>query len=167
MSATALAEVAIAPAPPDFSRWDELLALIVDAFAYMDGVIDPPSSAKRLTPASLAERAAGETLLLATRGDEIVGCLFAAERADCVYVGKLAVRRDLQGTGLGRRLLAAAEKRALGAGKPVLELQTRIELTGNQAAFARLGFRETARTAHAGFDRPTTITMRKELRPGG
>ncbi|TIN50217.1 MAG: GNAT family N-acetyltransferase, partial [Mesorhizobium sp.] len=26
-----------------------------------------------------------------------------------------------------------------------------------------LGFRETGRTAHAGYDRPTSITMRKVL----
>ncbi|TIN07524.1 MAG: GNAT family N-acetyltransferase, partial [Mesorhizobium sp.] len=30
-------------------------------------------------------------------------------------------------------------------------------------AFARLGFHETARTAHSGYDRPTSITMRKVL----
>ena len=51
----------------------------------------------------------------------------------------------------------------LKAGKPMLELQTRIELTANQAAFRKLGFHETARTAHAGYDRPTSVTMRKVL----
>ena len=50
-----------------------------------------------------------------------------------------------------------------GYGKPALELQTRIELTGNHAAFRRMGFVETARTAHPGFDRPTSITFRKRL----
>ena len=38
-----------------------------------------------------------------------------------------------------------------------------IELTGNQQLFAKLGFVETARTAHQGYDRPTSITMRKAL----
>ena len=52
---------------------------------------------------------------------------------------------------------------ALDRGKPALELQTRIELTGNHAVFARLGFHETERTAHAGYARPTSITMRKAL----
>jgi hypothetical protein len=37
-------------------------------------------------------------------------------------------------------------------------------LTANHGAFARLGFREMARTAHDGYDRPTSITMRKVLR---
>jgi hypothetical protein len=59
--------------------------------------------------------------------------------------------------------MAAAEACARSLGRTALELQTRVELTGNQAAFARLGFRETGRTAHEGFDRPTSVTMRKEI----
>ncbi|TIV92899.1 MAG: GNAT family N-acetyltransferase, partial [Mesorhizobium sp.] len=52
---------------------------------------------------------------------------------------------------------------ARARGKDAIELQSRIELTANHAAFARLGFRETGRTAHAGYDRSTSITMRKVL----
>ena len=37
-----------------------MLALVLGAFAYMDGVIDPPSSAHRLTPVSLAAKAEAE-----------------------------------------------------------------------------------------------------------
>ncbi|RUZ49336.1 GNAT family N-acetyltransferase, partial [Mesorhizobium sp. M7A.F.Ca.CA.004.05.2.1] len=48
-------------------------------------------------------------------------------------------------------------------GKAAVALQTRIELTGNHEAFARLGFRETERTAHEGYARPTSITMRKAI----
>ena len=59
--------------------------------------------------------------------------------------------------------MRAAEALARAAGKPVLELQARVELTGNQAAFSRLGFVETERTAHAGYNRPTSVTMRKTL----
>ena len=59
--------------------------------------------------------------------------------------------------------MRAAEDLARERGKDAIELQTRIELTANHAAFARLGFRETERTAHEGYDRPTSITMRKVL----
>ncbi|TIO68494.1 MAG: GNAT family N-acetyltransferase, partial [Mesorhizobium sp.] len=93
----------------------------------------------------------------------IVGCVFAMERADDFYVGKLAVEPSLQGQGIGGRLMQAVDDLAHRRGKQALELQTRIELTANHAAFARLGFRETGRTAHAGYDRPTSITMRKVL----
>ena len=155
--------IEIAPLPPGFDRWEELLGLIARAFAHMDGVIDPPSSAQRLTPQALAEKCAAETVFIATAGSGLAGCVFLADRGDRLYIGKLAVEPALQGRGIGRRLVQVAEAEAVRRGRGMLELQTRIELTGNHAAFARLGFAETGRTAHEGFSRPTSITMRKEL----
>lgn len=157
------ADITVTSLPADFERWDELLTLIMRAFAYMDGVIDPPSSAHRLTAESLREKAGTETGFLAMQDGKIVGCIFAAEHVQHFYVGKLAVEPGLQGKKIGRDLMRAAEALARAAGKPVLELQARVELTGNQAAFGRLGFVETERTAHAGYDRPTSVTMRKTL----
>lgn len=155
--------VGIAPMPPGFAAWDDLLALIGRAFAPMDGVIDPPSSALALTPASLRDKAGQETVFLAHAGARLAGCLFMAARADRFYLGKLAVDPAMQRQGIGRRLVEAAEDAARQAGKPVLELQTRVELDANHRAFERLGFRETGRTAHPGFARPTSVTMRRDL----
>lgn len=149
--------------PAGFDRWDEVLALIMQAFAFMDGVIDPPSSAHLLTVDGLRDKAGRENGFAALDGGRIVGCVFALERADDLYVGKLAVSPDRQGQGIGRRLMRAVEDLALDRGKAALELQTRIELTANHAAFARLGFHETERTAHEGYARPTSITMRKSI----
>jgi GNAT superfamily N-acetyltransferase len=149
--------------PTGFDRWDDVLALIMRAFASMDGVIDPPSSAHFLTAGTLRDKARRETGFVAIRGDRIVGCVFALEKVTEFYVGKLAVAPDCQGQGIGRRLMQAVEDLARSRGKFAIELQTRIELTGNHAAFARLGFRETERTAHDGYARPTSITMRKAL----
>ncbi|TPL05170.1 MULTISPECIES: GNAT family N-acetyltransferase [unclassified Mesorhizobium] len=147
----------------NFDQWSDLLALIRRAFAYMDGVIDPPSSAHRLTPENLRHKARQETAFLAVENGRIVGCVFALERANDFYVGKLAVEPGIQGRGIGGLLMLAIEDFARKRGKDAIELQTRIELTANHAAFARLGFRETERTAHKGYDRPTSITMRKVL----
>jgi len=147
----------------EFDRWGELLDLILTSFASMEGRIEPPSSALGLTPASLSAKAKSEIGFLAKLDERLAGCVFLAERADHFYLGKLAVAPGLQGKGVGRLLLGAAEDYARHAGKPLIELQARIELTENHAAFERLGFVETARTAHAGFDRPTSITMRKSL----
>ncbi|RWL43374.1 MAG: GNAT family N-acetyltransferase [Mesorhizobium sp.] len=155
--------ISIIGLPADFDRWNDLLALIRRAFAYMDDVIDPPSSAHLLSADSLAEKAKKETGFLAVENDRIVGCVFALERARDFYVGKLAVEPALQGQGVGARLMQAVEDLARERGKDAIELQARIELTANHAAFARLGFRETGRTAHQGYDRPTSITMRKVL----
>ncbi len=156
-------ELTVEPIREDFQDWDGLLALILNAFAYMNGVIDPPSSALALTPESLRAKAARETVFLATDGERLLGCIFVKEKPDHFYVGKLAVDPDAQGKGIGRRLLGAAEQYAREHGKPAIELQTRIELTGNHKAFQRLGFQETARTAHPGYDHPTSLTMRKAL----
>lgn len=155
--------ISITGLPAHFDRWDDLLALIRRAFAYMDGIIDPPSSAHLLTADTLAEKAKRETGFLAVENGRVVGCVFALERARDFYVGKLAVEPRLQAQGIGARLMRAVEDLARERGKDAIELQTRIELTTNHAAFARLGFRETERTAHEGYDRPTSITMRKVL----
>jgi len=155
--------ITITELPPGFAQWDELLALILRAFASMDGVIDPPSSAHLLTAESLREKAKLETVFVAIDNDRIVGCVFALDRGSDFYVGKLAVDPHHQGQGVGARLMQAVEQLAREGGKDAIELQTRIELTANHAAFARLGFRETERTAHPGYDRPTSIIMRKAL----
>lgn len=157
------ADVTIARLPQDFDRWAELLDLIMRSFAYMDDVIDPPSSAHRLTLANLLDKAREEVCFIAMLEGRLVGCIFAAERAEVFYVGKLAVDDSARGAGIGRALMLAAERYAIEQGKPVLELQTRIELAFNHTTFARMGFVEFERTAHEGFDRPTSITFRKML----
>lgn len=156
-------ELSVVGHPEGFEDWQALLDLILRSFAYMNGAIDPPSSVHRLTPRTLEARSRQETLLLGYRGDQLAGCLFIADRGDRLYLGKLAIEPALQGQGLGRRLIEAAERLARSQGKKALELETRIELHENHSVFARLGFQEVARTAHPGFDRPTSITMRKAL----
>lgn len=147
----------------DFDGWEDLLALILRAFASMQGRIDPPSSALLLTPDGLRRKASVERIFLALSGGRLAGCAFLAERPAHFYLGKLAVEPELQGRGVGRALVAAVEEHARSAGKPAIELETRIELVENHAAFERLGFVEIGRTAHAGYSRPTSITMRKVL----
>lgn len=146
-----------------FGRWDELLALILSSFAYMDDVINPPSSAHRLTLASLAQKAIGEIAFVATEENRLVGCMFLKPEAECLYVGKLAVAPGQQGKGVGRRLLAIAENTAHSLNLSTLRLETRVELVGNHTTFGRWGFQKTAEKSHPGFDRVTFIEMRKTL----
>ena len=149
--------------PANFDDWDGLLALLQEAFAFMDGRIDPPSSLYRLDAAALAAKAADEEVVLAFVGGALAGCLFAAPRGDSLYLGKIAVRPDLQGRGLARRMIALAEASAQSRGFKALELQTRVELTENHRAFAALGFVKVGETCHPGFTRPTSLTFRKAL----
>lgn len=156
--------IEIIQAPPRFTQWAELLELLQSAFAYQRERIDPPSSLDRLDAASLALKAQEETLFLAVESGERLGCAFAKVKPDRVYVGKVAVRPGRQGQGIGRRLMQAVERFAEATGKPVLELETRIELVENHQTFAAFGFARTAEHAHAGYTRTTFITMQKPLR---
>ncbi|PQZ49054.1 N-acetyltransferase [Ochrobactrum sp. MYb15] len=156
----------VLPVSSDFDRWEELLRLIQESFAYMDGVIDPPSSAQQLTADNLREKAKDETGFAAFIGDELAGCVFIKEKDDHFYLGKFAVAPGFEGQGIGRKLVDRAEQQAVARGKPVMELQTRIELTRNHAVFEKLGYRKMAETAHPGFTRTTSITMRKEITRG-
>ena len=155
--------VSIQQAPSDFSNWKELLALIHEAFAFQHARIDPPSSLEKLTPVSLAAKAHQETLFLAVTGRQVVGCVFATPRNESLYIGKFAVSTAHQGQGIGRRLLQAAEHLARTKGIVAIELETRIELTENHATFKAMGFSKTSESAHPGYTRPTSITMRKLL----
>lgn len=148
-----------------FSDWEGLLRLVLSAFASMQGVIDPPSSALRLTPASLAEKAAAERVFAIFDGTRPVACIFCDLRGEALYVGKLAVDPERQGIGLGSALLARAETEARRLGCTCLELQTRIELTGNRRFFESQGFAVAFEGRHEGYDRTTWLWLRKELPP--
>jgi ribosomal protein S18 acetylase RimI-like enzyme len=146
-----------------FGRWDELLALILSSFAYMDGVIDPPSSAHKLSLAALAQKAREEIAFAALENGRLVGCVFCKPEPGFLYIGKFAISPAHQGKGIGRKLLSVAEEIARERGLPALRLETRIELVANHETFARWGFSKTAENSHAGFTRVTSIEMQKRL----
>jgi GNAT superfamily N-acetyltransferase len=157
--------VEVMQASQGFAQWIQLLELLHAAFAYQSGRIDPPSSLHKLDAQSLAQKAGEETLFLAVEDGALVGCAFAKVNPSCVYVGKVAVWPDRQGRGIGRLLMHAVEGFARGAGKPAMELDTRIELVENHKTFAAFGFVKTAERSHAGYTRATFITMQKALVP--
>jgi len=148
---------------PSFDRYDALLAMIRAAFSYMDARIDPPTSAHRLTPATLKEKALSEIVFVALDDQRLVGCIFCRPEPQCLYIGKLAVVPDRQGGGIGRALLIAAEAEARALSLPAMRLETRIELAENHARFGAMGFEKTAENRHPGFDRTTSIEMTKRL----
>jgi predicted N-acetyltransferase YhbS len=147
-----------------FGRWDELLKLICEAFAYMDGVIDPPSSAHALTLENLRQKANDEVCFVARdENGKLLGCIFCKTEPATLYIGKLAVSPLAQGKGVGAALCAVAEQTAQQLGLKALRLQTRIELVDNHGTFGRWGFVKTAERSHAGYQRITYIEMQKPL----
>ena len=144
----------------DRALWPPILALLHEAFAYMEGRIDPPSSLRNLTPEALTRQAAtGEIWVIGAP----VACVFLTPKPGARYLGKLAVAASHRGRGLARQLIELAEERARVLSLPALELETRVELVENQAAFRAMGFEEVGRTAHPGYDRPTSITYRRAV----
>ena len=153
--------IAIKRAAADTADLQAVLDLVLEAFAYMKGRIDPPSSAHRLTvEAMAAQTEEGAVFIAECRDDTLLGCVFLKPKGDALYLGKLAIRPARQAEGIGRRLFEAGIEEARARNLPEIELQARVELTENHAAFAAMGFRVVGRTAHDGHHRPTSVTMR-------
>lgn len=138
-----------------------VLTLIRNAFAYMDGIIDPPSSLHRMSLDGLRRQAAADEIW--ALGTPPVACMILTRKHDTLYLGKLATAAHLREQGLARRLIDHAAARAQDLGLTSLTLQTRVELVANHAAFRALGFVETARTRHVGYNRDTSITFVRSL----
>lgn len=132
----------------------------------MERRIDPPSSIHTLTASRIAKLATQHEVWVLE--DPVpVACVFLEPRPqgqpDRLYLSKLAVDPAHQGRGLGGRLIALAEQRARALGLSSLTLGVRVELTENQRLFAAHGFKVTQRTRHPGYDRVTSLSMRKEI----
>ncbi len=81
--------------------------------------------------------------LLAEEGGKLAGCVYVELRGAQGYFGLLAIDPERQKTGLGKRLVAAAEAYCRAAGCREMELQivnVRAELPGY---YQRLGYQET------------------------
>jgi predicted N-acetyltransferase YhbS len=134
------------------------------AFEPYRGRLTPVPSALSETAATIAERLARGDGFLAEAGGRVVACILtAANSAEELSVGRLAVHPQWQGRGLGTRLMAVAEQMARGAGFRRMSLGVRLALTHNRALFEKLGFRFHSAERHPGFSEPTYIFMRKEL----
>jgi hypothetical protein len=147
--------------PAEFSDWAGLHRLLHECFAFMDGRIDPPSSLTRMTPETLRENAGEEILIIVLDAGELIACGFLREAEESIYLGKLAVKAGFRKRGILRSIITLAEGIARSRRKSALELQTRIELVENHETFAAVGFVKTGQSSHAGYDRPTSITMKK------
>ena len=79
---------------------------------------------------------------------------------EAVLIYSVAVRPDLQGRGLGRRLLGLAEEQALEAGRSRVRLYTNERFTENIGLYLRAGYREARREPYLGTQ---LVHMEKEL----
>lgn len=78
--------------------------------------------------------------LLAFDGVGLAGLIETSAEPGYLWVENIAVRPDLQGRGLGQRLLAMAEDQARTAGLAELRLLTNAAMAGNVGFYQSLGF---------------------------
>jgi ribosomal protein S18 acetylase RimI-like enzyme len=119
--------------------------------------------------------AAEHTLIVAEDGGALVGCCTVSDRGRIAYFGMFAVSPTAQGAGVGKALLAEAERfarDALGAARMIMTvISTRHELL---AWYERRGYRRTGNVVpfpseHAAHLRPGVVveleTLVKRLGP--
>jgi len=141
-----------------------IAAVIAASFEQYRGKLIPESGAFRETADGIAaELSRGAGAIVAERNGEMLGCVLVEEKEGDLYFGRLSVLPPARGLGLARRLIDAVEAEARRRGLAGIRLGVRVVLTDNQRLFQTLGYRETSREAHPGFDHPTSINMRKPL----
>lgn len=141
-----------------------IAATIAAAFEQYRGKLVPESGAFRETAEGIArELSNGAGAIVAERNGSVVGCAMTKLEEGDLYFGRLSVLPAARGLGLAGKLIAAVEQEARTRGLPGVRLGVRIALPANQELFHSLGYRETARKTHPGFDHPTSINMRKTL----
>jgi len=96
--------------------------------------------------------AAGRTSVVEADG-EIAGVIVLIPGGDHLLVENVAVAPNAQGRGLGRELMAFAERRAAELGMAELRLYTNQLMTENLALYPALGYTETGRRVEDGFAR--------------
>jgi GNAT superfamily N-acetyltransferase len=107
-----------------------------------------------------ARRQRDAQLYMALIGNEPVGVAVLVLAGDHVELNNVAVHPRWQGRGIGRALIAFAEKTARERGVSELRLYTHATMTENIARYGRIGFIETHRETQEGYER---VFMRKLL----
>lgn len=77
---------------------------------------------------------------LAETGGKLAGVLILEDRPDDVLVWSVATSESAKESGIGNRMMQAAEERAAALGKSTMRLYTGQKLTRNIAWYARRGY---------------------------
>lgn len=84
---------------------------------------------------------------------QVAGFVVIKQTASGLLLDNVAVLPELQGQGIGKRLIVYAEQYAEKTGASGLALYTHVLMTENIAMYAALGYVETERKTVNGYDR--------------
>jgi GNAT superfamily N-acetyltransferase len=107
--------------------------------------------------------AAGEVFVLDDAAGELAALAVLIDAPDHLLLDNVAADPARRGHGLGRRMIAFAEREAIRRGHGELRLFTNARMDRNIALYTTLGFVETHRAEVAGHPR---VFMTKPLGPG-
>jgi len=132
-------------------------ALVASAYEhYIDRMGKPPGPMLD----DYAQVVRAHRVRVAIHGDEIVGVSVLIDQPDGILLDNVAVSPKHQGYGIGKQLIAAAEKESRALGHDSIDLYTHELMSENIAMYARIGYREVARREVNGYRR---VYMRKDL----
>jgi len=144
-----------------------IVALLNAAFAMEREFID-----KDRTSAPEIERfmTTGTFFVVDGDGNNLASCMYLEQRGERLYLGMLAVNPSQQGRGLGRQMMAAAERHAASLGCSAIDIRIVNRRTELPPFYRGLGFvdngteplEEPLLTKPAHF-----IRMMKEVSQGG
>jgi ribosomal protein S18 acetylase RimI-like enzyme len=97
---------------------------------------------------------------VATDGDNVIGAVVLLPKPDYLLLDNIAVDPVFHGRGIGRMLIAFAEREARRRGYTEIRLYTHQKMHENIAMYPRLGYEETGRGEQGGFAR---VFFRKRM----
>lgn len=96
----------------------------------------------RVNPERLQPFFTNGKFLVLEDGEGLAGCVYAEVRRARGYIGLLALRPNLQGRGLGSRLMSLAEEYLAAAGCEAADLRTISARTDLVPMYRHLGYQE-------------------------
>ncbi|MCQ9133646.1 MULTISPECIES: GNAT family N-acetyltransferase [Streptomyces] len=93
-------------------------------------------------------------------GGAVAGLVVVEAFADHLFLDSIAVRPDVRGSGVGRRLLHFVDAHARALGLPEVRLHTHVSMWENQKIYPRYGYALVGRRADGPYER---LLYRKRL----
>src|SRR5688572_23562832 len=103
------------------------------------------------------------TVLVADAGPQVAGFAIMYFGEEEAHLNLLAVRKDYQRAGLGRRLIEWLEASALVAGISVVYLEVRANNRGAQTFYEKRGYRKIAHVPGYYSGRESALYMARDL----